>query len=183
MANSNNPNGFEVVQNGSGGVNRGNEYLLASGYAVSIFSGDLVTLTNGFVTRATAGDQILGVFKGLQLVEADGQIDYRANWVANTTNLFGDNVTAYIEDDPNAILEAQFVGGTDPVQAAIGTRYNANVTAGSLNSGRSNEGVTSTTAAAGTLICVGFSRLPENEIGENARARFRIIRHLFNAQA
>lgn len=182
MANTNNPNGFEVVQNGSGGVNRSNEYAIQSGYNTSISNGDLVTLTAGYVTRAEAGDRILGVFKGLLQIEGDGQFDYRKNWVANTVNLGGDDVVCVVEDDPNAILEAQFVGGSTPVRANIGTRYNANETAGSTNTGRSLEGVVNTTEAAGTLICVGFSRLPENTIDDNARARFRIARHVFNTQ-
>lgn len=184
MANVNNPNGFSAVQSGSGGVTRQRSYLIQSGYDTTMYSGDLVTLTGGFVTRAVAGDRILGVFKGVNgLVEADGEIDYRAIYRANTTTPDGSAIECTIEDDPNIILEAQFVDGTAPTQAAVGTRYNADVDTGSVNTGRSAEGVTSTTQAAGTLVCIGFAQLPENEIGENARALFRIVLHEFNSQA
>ena len=58
---------------------RQNRYRIASGYATSIFQGDLVIVaTNGTITRAPAGatNLILGVFNGCSYVNASGEITY-----------------------------------------------------------------------------------------------------------
>ncbi len=58
---------------------RQNRYRIASGYATSIFQGDLVLVaTDGTITRAPAGGTalILGVFNGCSYVDPNGNIVY-----------------------------------------------------------------------------------------------------------
>lgn len=112
MANPNAPNGFVPVKHVSGGASsRTNEYTLSTGYSTSLFLGDAVkTDGSGNINVAAAGDQIRGVFAGVNYYFADGSVVFRRYWPASTTELSGSIIRCLVWDDPNQLFEVQSVG-------------------------------------------------------------------------
>ena len=72
MANTDAPNGFTPAYHIYGGTIRPAEMRIASGTSTSIFSGDVVTLSSGYVTQAGATDTPIGVFYGVFFTATDG---------------------------------------------------------------------------------------------------------------
>jgi hypothetical protein len=65
-----------------------NRYRIASGYATTIYQGDLVAVvTGGGIERVAAGGSglILGVFNGCTFVDSSGAQIYANLWTASTT--------------------------------------------------------------------------------------------------
>jgi hypothetical protein len=166
MANVNSPNGFTPAYHMSGGTIRPSEFEIASGTNASIFSGDVVNLSSGLVIQGTATGAPLGVFYGVEYQATDGSVVFSKVWTADTVTLGTANAKAYVYADPDIVYEAQSTG--TPTQASIGTTNTISTTAGDSNTGRSKEGVTTTTSS-GIATVVGFVDRPDNSIGQYAR--------------
>ena len=166
MANVNSPNGFTPAYHMTGGTIRPSEFEIASATNASIFSGDVVNLSSGLVIQGTATGAPLGVFAGVEYQATDGSVVFSKVWTADTATLGSANAKAYVYSDPDIVYEAQSTG--TPTQASIGTTNTISTTAGDSNTGRSKEGVTTTTSS-GIATVVGFVDRPDNSIGQYAR--------------
>ncbi len=164
---------------------RQNRYRIASGYATSIFQGDLVIVaTNGTITRAPAGatNLILGVFNGCSYVNASGEITYSNYWPANAT---GTDIFANVIDDPSATFEIQ-ADAAMPVTDLFGNFDIVDATAGSTVSGNSRtelDVTTGATTAGLPLKAIDISQDPENSdvATANTNVIVKINNHLFSA--
>ncbi len=177
MANVDAPNGFTPASHMYGGIIRPKKMRIASGYNTAIFSGDVVTLSSGYVNQAGATSTPAGVFYGVQYTATDGTPTWSNQWTADLATLGGADAEAYVYVDPAIIYEAQFTAGT-PAVSFIGNKYTLSTTAGSTNNGRSKEGVTATTSS-GVALCVGFVDAPSNSVGASARAFFTFPTNTF----
>ncbi len=177
MANTNKPDGFTPAYHMYGGVIRPAKMRIASGYGTAIYSGDVVTLSSGYVQQAGATDTPVGVFYGVFYTATDGTPTFSKVWSASTATQGSADAEALVYNDPGIVYEAQFTAGT-PAVSFIGNKYTLSTTAGSSNNGRSKEGVTATTSS-GVALCVGFASQPSNEIGAYARGLFTFPTNTF----
>ena len=177
MANTDAPNGFTPVKSLYGGTVRPKKLRIASAYGTAIYSGDVVTLSSGYVNQAGATSTPVGVFYGVYYTATDGTPTFSKSWTASTATLGSADAEAYVYADPGIVFEAQFTAGT-PAVSFIGNKYTLSTTAGSSTNGRSKEGVTATTSS-GVALCVGFVDSPSYSIGANARAYFTFPTNTF----
>jgi hypothetical protein len=177
MANTDAPNGFTPAYHMYGGIIRPARMRIASGYGTAIYSGDVVTLSSGYVQQAGATDTPIGVFYGVFYTASDGTPTYSKSWAASTATQGSADAEALVYSDPGIVYEAQFTAGT-PAVSFIGNKYTLSTTAGSSTNGRSKEGVTATTSS-GVALCVGFNLAPSNAIGAYARAYFTFPTNTF----
>ena len=163
-----------------------NRYRIASGYATTIYQGDLVAVvTGGGIERVAAGGSglILGVFNGCSYTDSTGAQVFANKWTASTT---GTNIFANVIDDPNAVFEVQsdaafpvadLFGNFDIVdQSPVGS-----ATGGTsrLELGVSTGAVTATLP----LKAIDISQDPENSdvSSANTNVMVKINNHLFSA--
>jgi len=177
MANTDAPNGFTPAYHMYGGIIRPARMRIASAYGTAIYSGDVVTLSSGYVQQAGATDTPIGVFYGVFYTASDGTPTYSKSWAASTATQGSADAEALVYSDPGIVYEAQFTAGT-PAVSFIGNKYTLSTTAGSSTNGRSKEGVTATTSS-GVALCVGFNLAPSNAIGAYARAYFTFPTNTF----
>jgi len=177
MANTNKPDGFTPAYHMYGGVIRPAKMRIASETSASIFSGDVVTLSSGYVIQGTATSTPIGVFYGVYYTATDGTPTFSKVWTGSVATLGGDDAEALVYNDPAIVYEAQFTAGT-PAVSFIGSKYTLSTTAGSTVNGRSKEGATATTSS-GVALCVGFASQPSNEIGAYARGLFTFPTNTF----
>jgi hypothetical protein len=177
MANTDAPNGFTPAYHMYGGVIRPARMRIASATNASIFSGDVVTLSSGYVIQGTATSTPIGVFYGVYYTATDGTPTFSKVWTADTATQGSADAEALVYSDPGIVYEAQFTAGT-PAVSFIGSKYTLSTTAGSTTNGRSKEGATATTSS-GVALCVGFNLAPSNEIGAYARAYFTFPTNTF----
>jgi len=170
MANTNKPDGFTPAYHMYGGVIRPAKMRIASEASASIFSGDVVTLSSGYVIQSTATTTPIGVFYGVYFTATDGTPTFSKVWTGSTATLGGEDAEALVYNDPAIVYEAQFTAGT-PAVSFIGAKYTLSTTAGSTVNGRSKEGATATTSS-GVALCVGFASQPSNSIAAYARGLF-----------
>jgi len=128
-------------------------YPIQYGYATSIFYGDFIVLSRGFVTRATVDtgttlNQSVGIFLGCTYTNpTTKQKLFSQYWPASTT---AGDCQAYIYDDPDAVFKAVVCSATTAVAsgalAMIGTNLSAINNTGSTNTGNSANAVLAPTA-------------------------------------
>ena len=177
MANTNKPDGFTPAYHMYGGVIRPAKMRIASEASASIFSGDVVTLSSGYVIQGTATTTPIGVFYGVFFTATDGSPTFSKVWTGSTATQGGADAEALVYNDPAIVYEAQFTAGT-PAVSFIGAKYTLSTTAGSTVNGRSKEGATATTGS-GVALCVGFASQPSNSIGAFARGLFTFPTNTF----
>jgi hypothetical protein len=177
MANTDKPDGFTPAYHMYGGVIRPAKMRIASGYGTAIYSGDVVTLSSGYVNQAGATSTPVGVFYGVYYTATDGTPTFSKVWTASTATLGSADAEALVYNDPGIVYEAQFTAGT-PAVSFIGSKYTLSTTAGSSTTGRSKEGATATTSS-GVALCVGFASQPSNSIGAYARGLFTFPTNTF----
>jgi len=177
MANTDAPNGFTPAYHMYGGVIRPAKMRIASATDASIFSGDVVNLSSGYIVQGTATGTPIGVFYGVFFTAADGTPTFSKVWTADTATQGSADAEALVYNDPAIVYEAQFTAGT-PAVSFIGSKYTLSTTAGSTVNGRSKEGVTATTSS-GVALHVGFASQPSNSIAANARGLFTFPTNTF----
>lgn len=120
--------GLRPVRHRAGGVIRLWDHTIASGYATSIYRGDLVTLNgNGTLTQATTGSVPFGVFDGVSYTNSANEPKWSPFWPGGTVAtgiralVYNDADIVYsVWDDAVAdFLTAADVGGSGDIQ--VGT--------------------------------------------------------------
>lgn len=174
MANTNAPNGFTPSRHMAGGVIRSSEFLIATsgttGFNDTIRQGDVVMQnTDGTIELATAGATFLGIFDGVQYVDANGNMIYSNQWTASTAVLSGSVIRAYVYDDPFITYECQMstFAATD-----VGNNFDIAVGTGSSVTQRSGaylDAATGNPTSAGFRLLRIVDRPGGNEVGAYAR--------------
>ena len=169
MSSTSAPFGFRPSFHNSGQM-RPKAYTITSTYAASIFSGDPVKLTdNGVIQLGTSdgtrsgtvdGISLLGIFAGVQYLDATGKPTISPFWPAGTT---GTQIVAWVYDDPETLYDVQYANpgtpGTDSVQTAVGAECDWRVASpgGSTQTGLSNTWLTVTQSTSGQFQITGFA--------------------------
>lgn len=163
MANTNKAFGLRPLGKlGSNVNNDGNtQYRIASNTATAIFEGDTVTLSGGYVVKATPGDaKILGVFLGCQYTDPTTKKTTFKNYYPGA--VVASDIVATIVDDPNALFLVQASG------VAGNTCVGLNADLVQTTAGNTTTGVSGLELATGTLAAdaalnvkvVGISSVP-----------------------
>lgn len=110
------------------------EYLIASGYATSLFNGDRVTrLSDGTIGIAPAGTPALGVLQQVKYVDTSGNPQIQTYWPAGTATLQALPAFAYIVDDYTIEFDVQVSNSVNSPNPSILTSMlglNANLAIG-----------------------------------------------------
>lgn len=120
---------------------------IASGYATSIYSGDLVTrIADGTITQTAAGGVAIGVFDGCHYTAANGEIVFSPMWPAGTV---ATNIRCFVYDDPRIVYSIFDDGDADFLTAAdVGTSADIVVGTGTAVTGRSGMMLDTSNASA-----------------------------------
>ena len=86
MANTNDPNGFTPAFHLTGGTIRPAQMRIASATNASIFSGDVVNLSSGYIIQGTATGAPIGVFAGVYYEASDGTPTFSKMWREKKTS-------------------------------------------------------------------------------------------------
>jgi hypothetical protein len=171
MASTSAPFGFRPSFHNSGQI-RPKAYVIASGYATSVFSGDPVKLTvNGVVQLGTsdgtrsgtvAAVQLLGIFAGCQYLDSTGKPTISPFWTGSTATYNSEGCTAWVYDDPETIYDVQYTNpgtpGTTSMQVAVGQQCDWVVASpgGSNSTGISSTQLSAIHAGNGQFQITGF---------------------------
>jgi hypothetical protein len=163
---SNAPEGFvdSVSQLSSTCNSKSKNYEIVSGYASSIFKGDPVVMTGGYIVRGADGaGAVCGVFIGAAYKDTSGVNQWVPYWPAATVTFSEGGVNlpaeAFIIDDPFIEFTIQTSGNTEgsagtAARVDLGRNANFLLGAGNTNSGRSTTSLNMTTVAVtATLHC------------------------------
>jgi hypothetical protein len=194
MTNVDRPFGFTPTRHAAGGTpQRLGSYEIDNGLAEDIFSGDPVVLsgTGRQVILATAGDAnlIVGIFAGVRYTDANGDVQFKPNWVSGTVGTGlqrGDeNPEALVYDDPSMEFIVQVNQTAGLVEADVGQMANFVAGTGNAFTGRSGYELDQTSLAGTSkqLRVLGLARIPENDYGEFAKARVLINNHSYGQLA
>ena len=186
MANVDAAFGFRPVGKVGSGVNNGGTtlYTIADNYNTSIFKGDTVMSSGGYVIAGTtSGATNLGVFNGCFYIDPTSAKPTWSNYYPADTNVTASgsisgstNIDAYIYDDPFTLFEAQCDGtiaktdigkNTDSVLGSSSTVNGLSVT--EIDSG------SEATTAARQVTINGISKDPENDDASSANANWYIM--------
>jgi hypothetical protein len=132
---------------------------IASGYATSIFYGDLVTrVSDGTIEKdtGTATATPCGVFLGVSFTNSStGQIQQQQFYPASQAIKSGTQIFAVVADDPDTLFQVAVVSATTVITgvgiSAIGNNTTLVQNAGSTTTGNSQVAVTAATATTNTL--------------------------------
>ena len=177
MANTDGPNGFRAVGHSGGGTpGRLNEYGIATGYGTNIFYGDLVHLVTGGTIELAGTSQagLIGVFAGVQYVNAAGEAIFSKYWPASTT---ATSIQALVYDDPNELFLAQ-TGGTLALTDMGANADSLAAHAGDTTTGRSGAEIAgSSGTGTAQLRLVRIYDEPGNSFAEHVSLIVRINEH------
>lgn len=169
MSSTSAPYGFRPSYHNSGQM-RPKAYTITSTYAASIFSGDPVKLTSDGVIQLASSDgtrsgttdgvTVLGVFAGVQYLDATGKPSISPFWPSGTT---GTEIVAWVYDDPETIYDVQYANpgtpGVTSVQTAVGAQADWRVASpgGSTSTGISSTYLTVLQSTQGQFQITGFA--------------------------
>ena len=186
MANTNKAFGLRPLAKLGSNVNSDGDtqYRIVSNTTDAIFQGDTVTLSGGYVVKATPGAaNILGVFLGCQYTDPTTKKTTFKNYYPGA--VVADDIVATVVDDPNALFLVQASG----VAAVTCVGKNADLVqtaAGSTTTGVS--GLELSTGTLGTsadlnVKVVGISSVPGEGDVTSAYANLivKINEHLYSA--
>lgn len=135
------------------GQSRANKYTIATGYGTAIYKGDLVKIhTDGTLNIGDGTTDAIGVFAGVEYVDANGKPTESPYWPASTT---ATNIVAYVYDDQQTVFRIGVTANASSYdQAAIGQQANVAIAAGSTQTGVSGTSLTAAPEAAGQVAQV-----------------------------
>ena len=151
------PYGLKPINLIGGQVYAGSTRLMAvaSGEGTSIFYGDAVKLSGGYITRDPADSAMTpcGVFMGCTYTDPNSnQKVFKQYFPAGTV---ASDIQAYVVDDPDALFKVAVVSGTTVIsgvtQAAVGFNAALVDNTGSTITGDSAVAISATTATTNTL--------------------------------
>ena len=158
------------------------DYLIedaGSPYASSIFTGDPVVLSGGYLILASTSAPVLGIFQGCRYVNTSGTFVFSPYYPASTNTQAEVGVVAQVVDDFTVMFNVQMYSGVSggAVQANIGN--NANFFAATGNTVTGNSGYSLNTPATGNATynfkIVSLVPVPGNVFGINYNNVFVII--------
>lgn len=192
MANVNAPFGFLRIGTSSGVPNYAQDanppWRIAYN-AGAIYYGDLVRLTSasdtGYIIQATAADSTIpnvGVFYGCSYFSTSQKKTIFNNYWPGTDVASGNDVTAYVETDPNALFMVQ-AGASAVGYTALGQTVDIVVGTGSTTTGQSGMylGVPTTTATLPFKV-VNLLTSPPGINGRDYTTAYNIVIVAFNYQ-
>jgi hypothetical protein len=161
----------------TGGVIRQSEYTIASGYATSIFTGDVVESTGtgkNIAKAAGANPDNLGRFCGCRYVNAQGEQKFSRYWPASTV---ATDIVAYVMDDPFIVYEVQC---DTLAEADVGLLADWNVGTGSTATGQSGLYLVASGGATSgqSMRIIGLVPRAGNGFGAYARAEVLMVEHV-----
>jgi hypothetical protein len=132
---------------------------IASGYATSIFYGDLVKrISDGTIQKDTGTTTATpcGIFLGVSFTNAStGQVQQQQFYPASVSVKSGTKIFAVIADDPDTLFQVAVVSGTTVISGvgitAIGNNATLVQNAGVVASGNSQVAILDSTATTNTL--------------------------------
>ena len=185
MANIDKAFGLRPIGNLSAtGAQKQYGYQIADNQAGTIFQGDLVVLTGGFISRFLPASHTaaVGVFNGCNYNDPTTGKPTFSNFYPGSVNITSGQISADVLDDPNQL----FIVQCDASIAATDVGKNADVigTGGSTTNGIStmelNSSTLATTAAL-NLKVVGLYNDVNNEFGTNAVVVVKINEHVYGS--
>lgn len=185
MANADQPSGFMPLRHPSG-VIRSSVYSFASGYATALFRGDVVALSSGLIVRAAASTgTILGVVRGFEWRNSDGEQKFTPNWVASTATLGSEAVKVHVWDDPLITFRVQSDTTTAYVEATHrGTGADIILThAGSTFTGQSGMEIDLSAAGDEQFLILNLVDEPGNAVGVNAKLEVKMLNSVLGRSA
>lgn len=192
MSSTSAPFGFRPSFHNSGQM-RPKAYVIASAYAVNIFAGDPVKLTDSGVIQLGTSDgtrsgtvdgiALLGIFAGVQYRDSNGKPVVSNYWPASTT---GTEIQAFVYDDPETLFDVEYVNPSSgtTVQTAVGEECDWTVATpgGSTATGLSNTYLTAIQSTSGQFQITGFGYGPDNLLTDAyVVATVRINEHHYKA--
>jgi hypothetical protein len=184
MANIDAPFGLRPVGEVGSGVQNGGVtlYTIVDNYATSIFKGDHVMSSGGYVIAGTtSGSTNLGVFNGCFYIDPNTAKPTWSNYysqvnVTASGSISGStNIDAYLYDDPRKIFEIQCDGTiakTDIGKNADTTLGTASTVNGQSVTELKASGIATT--AALQLKVMGISKDPSNSDADSANANWYV---------
>jgi hypothetical protein len=185
MANIDKAFGLRPIGNLSAtGAQKQYGYQIADNQAGTIFQGDLVVLTGGFISRFLPASHTaaVGVFNGCNYNDPTTGKPTFSNFYPGSVNITSGQISADVLDDPNQLFLVQCDAGF--VAADVGKNADVIGTGGSTTSGISamelNSSTLATTAAL-NLKVVGLYNDVNNEFGTNAVVVVKINEHVYGS--
>ena len=185
MANIDKAFGLRPIGNLSAtGAQKQYGYEIADNQAGTIFQGDLVVLTAGFISKFLPATHTaaVGVFNGCNYNDPTTGKPTFSNFYPGSVNITSGKIIADVLDDPNQLFLVQCDAGF--VAADVGKNADVIGTGGSTTSGISamelNSATLATTAAL-NLKVVGLYNDVNNEFGTNAVVVVKINEHVYGS--
>lgn len=167
MANSTKAFGLKPLGKVGGAYAAGSqsEYEIADNMSSTIYQGDLVALSGGYVVpvQSSATGSILGVFNGC-LIESDPSTG-KPKWSNNytQTNITEGKIKAYVIDDPDQLYLVKSTGTATGI-TSVGTAFDAIYAAGDSTNGISGVKLDLASSTNGQMLIVGLDSDPTNEV-------------------
>jgi len=185
MANIDKAFGLRPIGNLSAtGAQKQYGYEIADNQAGTIFQGDLVALSAGFITRFLPATHTaaVGVFNGCNYIDPTTGKPTFKNFYPGSVNITSGKIIADVIDDPSQLFLIQCDAGF--VAADVGKNADVIGTGGSTTTGVStmelNSSTLATTAAL-NLKTVGLYNVPSNEYGSFAVVVVKINEHVYGS--
>ena len=185
MANIDKASGLRPIGNLSAtGAQKQYGYEIADNQAGTIFQGDLVALSAGFITRFLPATHTaaVGVFNGCNYIDPTTGKPTFKNFYPGSVNITAGKIIADVIDDPSQLFLVQCDAGF--VAADVGKNADVIGTGGSTTTGVStmelNSSTLATTAAL-NLKTVGLYNVPSNEYGSFAVVVVKINEHVYGS--
>jgi hypothetical protein len=185
MANIDKAFGLRPIGNLSAtGAQKQYGYQIADNQAGTIFQGDLVVLTGGFISKFLPGSHTaaVGVFNGCNYNDPTTGKPTFSNFYPGSVNITSGQINADVIDDPSQLFLVQCDAGF--VAADVGKNADVVGTGGSTTSGISAMELSSSTLAnspALNLKVVGLYNDVNNEFGTNAVVVVKINEHVYGS--
>ena len=185
MANIDKASGLRPIGNLSAtGAQKQYGYEIADNQAGTIFQGDLVALSAGYITRFLPATHTaaVGVFNGCNYIDPTTGKPTWKNYYPGSVNITSGKIIADVIDDPSQLFLVQCDAGF--VAADVGKNADVIGTGGSTTTGVStmelNSGTLATSAAL-NLKTVGLYNVPGNEFGSFAVVVVKINEHVYGS--
>lgn len=184
--NPNAPSGLTPRKHMAGGESqRIGYYSIAGALASNIYRGSAVkppsSVSGKNIDVCAAGDRIIGVFKGVDYVDAGGNSQFRPYWGSGQTLLSGSVSEAYVFDDPLTLFDVMVNGTTGLVAADVGGTANLAIGTGSQVTGQSADVLDKSglvhNSTSLQLQVEELGQQTNNQYGQYARALVSIFLH------
>jgi hypothetical protein len=185
MANIDKASGLRPIGNLSAtGAQKQYGYEIADSQAGTIFQGDLVALSAGYITRFLPATHTaaVGVFNGCNYIDPTTGKPTWKNYYPGSVNITAGKIIADVIDDPSQLFLIQCDAGF--VAADVGKNADVIGTGGSTTTGVSTmelNSATLATSAALNLKTVGLYNVPSNEYGSFAVVVVKINEHVYGS--